>query len=39
VRLSVSREVSDRRPLALALIDMGVELGEAGCCVLLAWAV
>jgi hypothetical protein len=27
------------RPLALALADMGIEVGEAACCVLLAWAV
>jgi hypothetical protein len=27
------------RPLAFALADMGVEVGEAACCVLLAWAV
>jgi hypothetical protein len=27
------------RPLTLALLDMGLELAEAGVCVLLAWAV
>ena len=25
------------RPLALALTDMGLKLGEAACCLLLAW--
>ena len=31
--------VAAGRPLALVLTDMGVELGEAACCLLLAWAV
>jgi hypothetical protein len=27
------------RPLALTLTDIGLKVGEAACCVLLAWAV